>query len=108
MREIEPQQAGGRFSGVAHVVMVVGPYDGDEKVAHGITEPCGPEREQRLGHTISCTSRPGGSPSRLKMSSPVPLVAPVWQSSQANLSPLVPPRLIWPAMRLKVEDAKIC
>ena len=55
MREIEPQQTRGRLGGVAHEVMVVGPYDGDEKVAHGVAEPCGPERQQRLE----------GEPSRL-------------------------------------------
>src|SRR2546422_9873799 len=28
--------------------MVIGPNDGDEKVAHCVVEPCGPEQQKRL------------------------------------------------------------
>src|SRR6266513_1810902 len=48
MREIEPREARGRLRGIAHKIMVIGPNDGDEKVAHCVAEPCGPEQQQSL------------------------------------------------------------
>src|SRR5437762_2198882 len=45
--EVEPQQARRRLRRIAHQVMVVGPHDGDEEVAHGVTQPRGPEAQER-------------------------------------------------------------
>ena len=53
MIEIEPQQPMRGLSGVAHQIVMIDPDDGDEEIAHGIAEPCGPEEQERL--KVGCT-----------------------------------------------------
>src|SRR3954453_20854696 len=48
MREIEPQQARGRLSGIAHEIVMISPDDGDKQVANRVAQPCGPKRQERL------------------------------------------------------------
>ena len=48
MREREPHQARRRRSRVAHEMVVISPDNCDEKVAHGVAQPCRPEQQERL------------------------------------------------------------
>jgi hypothetical protein len=45
---IRPHKARGGLGGIVHEMVLIGPNDGDEKVAHRIAEPRWPEREKRL------------------------------------------------------------
>src|SRR6516162_11774165 len=48
MREVEPHEMSRGLGGIAHEMMVIGPNEGDKQIAHRITEPCWPERQQRF------------------------------------------------------------
>ena len=48
MCEVEPQQTGRGLVRIAQEIMVIGPDDGDEQIAHGVAQPCGPEQQKRL------------------------------------------------------------
>jgi hypothetical protein len=48
MREIELQQTRRRLSSVAQEIMVIGPDNRYEQVAHRVAEPCRPEQQKCL------------------------------------------------------------
>src|SRR5215471_1852392 len=48
MREVEPHEMSRGLGGIAHEMMVIGPNEGNKQIAHRITEPCRPERQQRF------------------------------------------------------------
>ena len=61
VRKIDPHQSRGDLSSIAHQIVVIGPYDGDEEVTHCIAEPGGPKQQQsairgRVGGLRSSTS----------------------------------------------------
>src|SRR6516164_6892816 len=46
MREIKPHEIWRRLGGIAHEVVMIGPHDGDEQIAHRVAQPHRPERHQ--------------------------------------------------------------